>query len=40
MKVALAQMLVEGGEPEGNRDRACRRIEEAAGRGADLALLP
>ncbi len=40
MKVALAQMLVEGGEPEGNGDRACRRIEEAAARGADLALLP
>ena len=40
MKVALAQMLVEGGQPDQNLQRAEARIQEAAQRGADLVLLP
>ncbi len=40
MQVALAQMKVEGGQPERNRARACRRIEQAASLGVDLVLLP
>ena len=40
MKVALAQMRVEGGRPVQNRARACARIEEAAAQGARLVLLP
>lgn len=40
MKLALAQMLVEPGEPEANLARAGQRIAEAAARGADVVLLP
>jgi len=40
MKLALAQMLVEGGQPERNLARAEARIAEAAQGGADLVLLP
>jgi predicted amidohydrolase len=40
MKVALVQMLVEGGKAEENLERAGRRIESAAALGADLVLLP
>jgi predicted amidohydrolase len=39
-KLALAQMLVEGGRPDKNLSRAEDRIAEAAARGADLILLP
>lgn len=40
LRVALVQMLVEGGQPERNLSRAESRIAEAAKLGADLALLP
>jgi predicted amidohydrolase len=40
MRIALVQMLVEGGKPEQNLDRASCRIEEAANNGAQLVLLP
>lgn len=40
MKLALAQMLVEGGRPESNLARAEARIVEAAAAGADVVLLP
>lgn len=36
----MVQMLVEGGNPEANLDRAVARIEITAGNGADLVLLP
>jgi len=36
----MAQVLVEGGEPERNFERAVRSIEEAARRSCDLVLLP
>jgi len=39
-KLALVQMLVEGGEKEKNLDRAEVRIREAAGHGAAIVLLP
>ncbi len=40
MKIALAQILVEGGEPERNLSRAEKMIREAAAQQADLVLLP
>ncbi|MDD2381622.1 MAG: carbon-nitrogen hydrolase family protein [Mariniphaga sp.] len=40
LKLAMVQMLVEGGNPEANLDRAVARIEITAGNGADLVLLP
>lgn len=40
MKLALAQMLVEPGEPERNLARAEQQIGEAASRGAEVVLLP
>jgi len=40
MKLALAQMRVEGGQPARNLARAEERIAEAAGAGADIVLLP
>jgi predicted amidohydrolase len=40
MKLALAQMLVEPGQPDRNLDRAEQRIADASGQGADLVLLP
>ena len=40
MKIAMGQLLVEGGEPERNLDRTQAMIEEAAGDGCDLILLP
>lgn len=40
IRVALAQMLVVGGDVAGNLARAAGRIAEAAGRGADLVVLP
>jgi predicted amidohydrolase len=39
-KLALAQMLVEGGRKEGNLRRAIDRIQEAAGAGAQVVVLP
>lgn len=40
MRVGLGQLLVEGGEPERNLERAAHMIAEAASRGCDLVLLP
>lgn len=40
MKLAMAQMLVEGGNKKGNLERASQRIATAAKNGADLILLP
>ncbi len=38
--IAMAQMLVEGGEPERNFARAAKLIEEAAKKQCDIVLLP
>lgn len=40
MRLALGQLLVEGGEPERNFERAKVLIESAANQQADLILLP
>lgn len=40
MKIAICQVLVEGGEPERNLERAQKMIEKAASNGCDLAILP
>jgi hypothetical protein len=40
IKVGMGQLLVEGGEPERNLERACKMIEEAAQRKCDIVLLP
>ena len=40
MKLALAQMLVEGGRPVANLQRAVDRIATASAEGADCVLLP
>lgn len=40
MRIAMAQLLVEGGEPERNLERASKLIELAAKDKADLVLLP
>ncbi|MFC7080104.1 carbon-nitrogen family hydrolase [Halorussus caseinilyticus] len=40
MRLALAQLDVEGGAVEANRERAEAAIAEAADRGADLVALP
>ncbi|MBT3384517.1 MAG: carbon-nitrogen hydrolase family protein [Prolixibacteraceae bacterium] len=40
LKLAMAQMLVEGGEKQKNLNRAVERIEEAAKNKADIILLP
>ena len=40
MKVILAQMLVEPGEPRENLLRACEHYEEAKKQGADLVVFP
>ena len=39
-KLALIQMLVEGGKKTENLNRARRSIREAASRGAEMVLLP
>ena len=39
-KLALAQMLVEGGRKEANLRRAIERIREAAANGAQVVVLP
>jgi predicted amidohydrolase len=40
IKIAMAQLLVEGGEPERNLDRAKKLIEKAIAQKADIVLLP
>lgn len=40
IKVGMGQLLVEGGEPERNMNRAEKMIREASGRDCDLVLLP
>jgi len=40
MKLGLCQLLVEGGEPDRNIERASKMIEEASAKGCDLVLLP
>lgn len=40
IRLGLGQLLVEGGEPDRNLERACRMIEEAKGKGCDVVLLP
>ena len=40
LKLAMAQMLVEGGEKQKNLNNAVARIEEAAKNKADIILLP
>ena len=40
LKIAMAQMLVEGGAKQNNLNRAVERIEEAAKNKADIILLP
>jgi predicted amidohydrolase len=40
MKIGLGQLLVEGGEPERNFERAIELIEEAKEQSCDLILLP
>ena len=38
--IGMGQLLVEGGEPERNLDRAAEMIKDAAGQGCDIVLLP
>jgi len=40
IRIALGQLLVEGGEPERNFERAEKMIREASEKNADLILLP
>ncbi len=40
MRIGMCQLLVEGGEPERNLERAQKLIERSALAGCDLALLP
>jgi predicted amidohydrolase len=40
LRIAMAQLLVEGGEPERNLERAKKLIEKAVKEGAQLVLLP
>lgn len=40
MKIGMAQLLVEGGEPERNLERAEKLLRQAAHEGCDLVLLP
>jgi predicted amidohydrolase len=40
VRIGMGQLLVEGGEPQRNLDRAARMVAEAAERGCDLVLLP
>ena len=39
-RVGMAQVLVEGGRPDANLDRAVGVVAEAAGRGCRLVVLP
>jgi len=40
LRLAMAQMLVEGGQKHKNLERAANRIEQAAKNSADIVLLP
>lgn len=40
IKIAMAQLFVEGGKPEANLDRAVKCIEEAKNNDADIIILP
>lgn len=40
MKIGLCQLLVEGGEPERNLERAQKLIEQAVAQKCDMILLP
>lgn len=40
MKIGIGQLLVEGGEPERNLDRARKLIEQSVAQNCDLVLLP
>jgi len=40
LKVGMGQLLVEGGEPERNLERACHMVKDAAKIGCDVVLLP
>ncbi len=40
VKVGMGQLLVEGGEPERNLERAEKMIREASQKGCDIILLP
>jgi predicted amidohydrolase len=40
LKIAMVQLLVEGGEPRRNLDRAVEMVEAAAADGCELVLLP
>ncbi|MCB2410200.1 carbon-nitrogen hydrolase family protein [Hymenobacter lucidus] len=40
IRIGLGQLLVEGGEPERNLERAAHMIGDAAKQGCDLVLLP
>jgi len=40
MRIGMAQLLVEGGEPERNLERAAKHIYAAKNEGCDLVLLP
>jgi predicted amidohydrolase len=40
MRIGMAQLLVEGGEPERNLERAAKLVRQAAAENCDLVLLP
>ena len=40
LKIGMAQLLVEGGEPQRNLSRAEKMVREAAEKGCDIVLLP
>lgn len=40
VRIAMIQLLVEGGEPERNLERALKYIDKAAAEEVDIALLP
>ena len=40
MRIGMAQLLVEGGEPERNLERAAKLVRQAKAENCDLVLLP
>ena len=40
MRIGMAQLLVEGGEPDRNLERAAKLVRQAKGEQCDLVLLP
>lgn len=40
VKIGMGQMLVEPGQLDANLERACKMIDEAAGQGCDIIVLP